>query len=304
MKGIVVKSTGSWYRVQIPGVGAVDARLRGKQRLSQSESTNPVAVGDEVEVTGSEGEWQISEISERRNYVVRKSNKLSARRQVLAANIDQIVLVVTLSHPRTSTGFIDRVLVTAGMFHIPVVLLVNKADLISGPVQAVLDEVRRIYEPIGYPLHVISALEKKGIEEVKELLHGKISLFSGHSGVGKSTLLNELLPEAIQKTGELSSAWSKGKHTTTFAEMFETEPGTWVVDTPGIRDFGVVDLEPAELGHYFPEIRALMGQCKFNNCLHENEPGCAVMAAVEEGKIHPERYMNYIGILHNEDIFS
>lgn len=303
--GIVTLSTGSWYQVLLADKSVVSARLKGKLRLKGFKSTNPVSVGDEVALEfESSGDALISEVKPRRNYIVRKSNNLSKQTQVIAANIDLAVIVATIALPRTSTGFIDRFLLTAEAYHIPVIIAFNKSDLFEGSPELteVLTRYREIYEGIGYKTCLVSAERKQGIEELRAMLQGKRVLFSGHSGVGKSTLLNSLAPQLQRKTGDISGYSLKGKHTTTFAEMFEAWEDTYIIDTPGIKDFGIVDLKPEELAHYFREMRPLIGSCKFSNCLHVNEPSCAIIEAVEKGEIFPERYYNYLSILRNEDI--
>lgn len=304
MRAVVTKSTGSWYDVKDETGKVWQARIKGKLRLKELKSTNPVAVGDFVmiEPEGNTGQALISDIEERKNYIIRKSNNLSKQTQVIAANLDQAVLFVTLARPRTSLGFIDRFLVTAEAYHIPVILAFNKIDIYDEVDTQILKEYSSIYESIGYDCIQVSAKMGTNISSLKEKLEGKTTLISGHSGSGKSTFLNSLSPEIQQKTGEISDYSLKGKHTTTFAEMFEIEGRTRIIDTPGIKDFGVVDLEQVEISHYFREMQPLIGQCRFNNCIHVNEPGCAILAAVEAGTIRPERYYSYLGILNNEDV--
>ncbi|HYG17252.1 MAG TPA: ribosome small subunit-dependent GTPase A [Bacteroidia bacterium] len=303
MRAVVTKSTGSWYDVKDETGKVWQARIKGKLRLKGLKSTNPVAVGDfvEIEPEGTTGLALISDIAERKNYIIRKSNNLSKQTQVIAANLDQAVLFVTLARPRTSLGFIDRFLVTAEAYHIPVILAFNKIDIYDEVDTAILMEYSSIYESIGYDCIQVSAKMGTNISALKEKLEGKTTLVSGHSGSGKSTFLNSISPEIQQKTAEISDYSLKGKHTTTFAEMFEIEGRTRIIDTPGIKDFGVVDLEQVEISHYFREMKPLIGQCRFNNCIHVNEPGCAILRAVESGAIRPERYYSYLGILNNED---
>lgn len=307
MNGIVVKSTGSWFTVRDTAGVIWPCRIKGKIRLKGLKSTNPVAVGDKVVFeTESSGDKQvgvITTIQERDNYIIRKSNKLSSQSQILAANIDQAVLFVTLAFPRTSSGFIDRFLVTAEAYHIPVILVFNKSDLYDSEMLALVKEWIGLYESLGYKCCVTSSKTLQGIQELQAFVANKTTLLCGHSGVGKSTVLNILDPSATQKTGEISDMHEKGKHTTTFAEMFSPDSKTHLIDTPGIRDFGVIDIEKEEIAHYFPEMRLLLNQCRFHNCLHVNEPGCAVIQAVEKGALYAERYYNYLSILNNEDLY-
>lgn len=305
MKATVVRSTGSWYRIRKDDGSSCDARIRGKFRLDGLNTTNPIAVGDRVECNNDEeGREVITGIEPRRNYIIRRSNNLSRQRQILAANLDRAILLITLAAPATSTGFIDRFLLTCEAYHVPALLLINKCDLLEGA-EAEVEAFADLYRRIGYPVMLISALHEKGLEPLQALLRGKTTLLSGHSGAGKSTLINRLIPGLDLKTGAISAQHQKGKHTTTFAEMhFLDDPeGGAIIDTPGIRDLGVVDLEAREIGHYFVEFRPLLNQCRFHNCRHLNEPGCAVLAAVESGTVSAERYYNYLSILHNEDVF-
>lgn len=310
MKGIVIKSTGSWYKIRQEDNTVLDARIKGKIRLRDIDTTNPVAVGDivdyEFESSGDVTNGVITELEKRHNYIIRKSNKLSKQGQIIAANIDLALLVVTLSNPRTSLGFIDRFLVMAGAYHIPVTLVFNKCDLYTEEDKENYDYLQMLYGHLGYPCVLSSTVveEYNPQKQLLPIIKGKKVLISGHSGVGKSSLLNQLLPGASQKVEKISDMHLKGKHTTTFAEMFFLDDETALIDTPGIRDFGIIDLEESEIGHYFPEIRALMSQCKFNNCKHLNEPDCAVIKAYEESRIAPERYESYLSILRNEDMYS
>ncbi len=304
MQGTVVKSTGSWYRILSADGTVADARIRGKLRLQGLDTTNPVAVGDHV-VIQAEGNTDllvISEVLPRRNYLIRRSNNLSRQRQILAANLDQAALVVTLMAPATSTGFIDRFLVTCEAYHVPALLIINKTDMLAGAEEALM-EFSNMYASLGYPVIPVSAKTGRGLDALDSLMAGKTSLISGHSGVGKTTLINRLIPGLGLKTGAISTAHEKGKHTTTFAEMHFLPEGGALIDTPGIRDLGVVDLEPREISHYFAEMRPLISKCRFNNCLHMQEPGCAVLLALEQGTIAPERYYNYLSILNNENVF-
>ena len=305
MKGLVIKSTGSWYHVQLEDGTLLDCRIKGKFRTKEIKTTNPIAVGDQVSVEiDEESEARtglIYDLAERKNYIIRKSINLSKQTQIIASNIDQALLVVTLSKPRTSFGFIDRFLVTAEAYHIPVVLLFNKIDQYDDEDLAFLEEVIELYEKIGYPCRKISALKLIGIAELKNQIAGQTSLLSGHSGVGKSTLINQIIPSAIIRTSTISAASEKGIHTTTFAEMHPLETGGYIIDTPGIRELGVVDIPDEELAHYFPEMKKVMSRCKFHNCKHLNEPNCAVKEAYEKGIIAIPRYESYLSIMANED---
>ncbi len=305
MKGLVIKSTGSWYHVQLEDGTLLDCRIKGKFRIKGIKTTNPIAVGDQVSVEIDEQSEArtglIYELAERKNYIIRKSINLSKQTQIIASNIDQALLVVTLSKPRTSFGFIDRFLVTAEAYHIPVVLLFNKIDQYDDEDLAFLEEVIELYEKIGYACRKISALKLIGIDALKNQIAGQTSLLSGHSGVGKSTLINQIIPSAIIRTSTISVASEKGIHTTTFAEMHPLEMGGYIIDTPGIRELGVVDIPDEELAHYFPEMKKVMSRCKFHNCKHLNEPNCAVKEAYEKGIIAIPRYESYLSIMANED---
>jgi ribosome biogenesis GTPase / thiamine phosphate phosphatase len=303
MKGIVTKSTGSWYLVRDEQGKKYECRIAGKIRLENRRTTNPVAVGDHVVFEQeADGKGVIQKIEPRQNYIIRKSVNLSKQAHILASNIDQAILVVTLILPRTSTGFIDRFLVTAEAYRIPAIIVFNKKDLIDGDLKAIQDELIDLYTKIGYPCFEISSFDKMDVFQVKEILHNKTSLIAGHSGVGKSTLINAIQPGLGLKVGDLSEAHYKGKHTTTFAELFELDFGGFIIDTPGIKELGVLEMKREEVGHYFPEFRALMHACRFNNCTHTNEPGCAVIRAIEEGLVDPGRYHNYISILSGEEM--
>lgn len=310
MKGVVTKSTGSWYRIKTENAAYLDARIKGKIRLRDLDITNPVAVGDrvifELEKSGDTEIGVIKDIEPRHNYIIRKSNKLSKQSQIIAANVDLALLVVTLVNPTTSLGFIDRFLVMASAFHIPVTLVFNKCDLYGEHEQAYFEHLKNIYEPLGFDCVLCSNMdiEYSPSKQLESLIRNKTVLISGHSGVGKSTILNALIPEAMQKVELISNVHLKGKHTTTFAEMFYIDESTSIIDTPGIRDFGIIDIEPAETGQYFPEIRAFMGDCRFNNCTHTHEPGCAVVQAYEDGYISAERFNSYLSILENHNIFD
>jgi ribosome biogenesis GTPase len=299
MIGKVYKSTGSWYVVNTTDGELWNARLKGAFKIDDITSTNPLAVGDDVELEPEAGDGQtavITEIHDRRNYINRQSPSHRLHHHIVAANIDQSLLLVTLKEPRTSQGFIDRWLVTCEAYHVPAILLFNKADLYRAKEEEKFAAYNDMYSAIGYRLYRISVLTGAGLDAVKTLLQGKTSLLSGHSGVGKSSFLNALFPAMNLKTHEVSGWSGKGIHTTTFAEMFDISGGQ-IIDTPGMREFGIVDISRQELSGYFPEMRALVGQCRFNNCLHVEEPGCAVKQAVGEGRIHPDRYTSYCHIL-------
>ncbi|MEJ5961446.1 ribosome small subunit-dependent GTPase A [Pedobacter immunditicola] len=303
MRGLVIKSTGSWYQVHATDGQNYDCRIKGKFRIKGIQTTNPIAVGDQVEfdLEPNANTGVIHKLIERKNYIIRKSINLSKQAQIIAANLDQAFLIVTLASPRTSLGFIDRFLVTSEAYRIPTMLIFNKLDLFSGEGLEILAEYKNIYEKIGYPCYEVSALEGTNIDQIEKLLKDKTTLFSGHSGVGKSSLINVLLPGREIKTGIISESSDKGQHTTTFAEMHTLPFGGYLIDTPGIRELGIFDIRPEELGHYFVEMRALMNQCRFNNCRHVNEPGCAVITAVEEGKIDLSRYESYLSIFHGNE---
>jgi ribosome biogenesis GTPase len=303
MQGLVIKSTGSWYQVYAEDGVNYDCRIKGKFRIKGIQTTNPIAVGDVVdfEMEPNSGNGVINKLHERKNYIIRKSINLSRQSQIIAANMDQAFLVVTLVSPRTSLGFIDRFLATAEAYHIPSTLIFNKLDLFNEAGLEILEEYKSIYENIGYPCYAVSALEGTNMQQLQDLLKGKTTLFSGHSGVGKSSLINVLLPGRDIRTGEVSESSDKGQHTTTFAEMHQLPFGGYLIDTPGIRELGIFDIRPEELGHYFREIRDRMQDCKFHNCRHVNEPGCAVMKAVEEGEIELSRYESYLSIYHGNE---
>jgi ribosome biogenesis GTPase len=303
MQGLVIKSTGSWYQVHAEDGLNYDCRIKGKFRIKGIQTTNPIAVGDQVnfELEPNSGNGVIDKLHERRNYIIRKSINLSKQAQIIAANMDQAFLVVTLASPRTSLGFIDRFLATAEAYRIPAILIFNKLDLFNEAGLEILEDYKAIYERIGYACYTVSALEGTNIDVIEGLLKDKTTLFSGHSGVGKSSLINALLPGQEIKTGEVSEASDKGQHTTTFAEMHTLPFGGYLIDTPGIRELGIFDIRPEELGHYFVEMRAMLNQCRFNNCRHVNEPGCAVIKAVEEGDIDVSRYESYLSIFHGNE---
>ncbi len=299
MKGVVIKSTGSWYDVKSERGDVLKVRLKGIFRLDDTKDTNPVAVGDRVCIVKEDSEdgWVINEIEERENYIVRSSPKHKGARQILAANIDQVLLIVTMGNPRTSTGFIDRFLLTAEAYHIPTVVVFNKQDLLDVKGAKKQEFVAKIYERVGYKTLFVSALQGGHVEEVKALMKDKTSLIAGHSGVGKSTLMNAVQPQLNLRTESISKITGKGMHTTTFAEMHALDFGGSVIDTPGIREFGIMDFRPEEISHYYVEMREVLNHCRFNNCLHEQEPGCAVKQAYHDGKISEERYTNYLNIM-------
>lgn len=307
MQGLVLKSTGSFYRVALAGSSKVfRCRVKGKMRTLDKDTTNPIAVGDKVifEEEGTPGDGMISEVLERKNYIIRKSVNLSRQAQILATNMDLALVVATPVYPRTSTGFIDRFLSTAEAYNIPAGVLFNKSDLYDDDVKEYVDTLAGMYRKVGYRSFIVSAIEESTLNELKEVLKEKITLFSGHSGTGKSTLINALVPGLDLKTTEISIQHLKGKHTTTFAEMHPIEGGGYVIDSPGIREFGILDFDKYEVSHYFPEIFKVSSGCKFSNCLHVNEKDCAVLRAIEDSQIALTRYASYISILNNEDIFK
>lgn len=303
ISGVIIRSTGSWYEVRTPQGEVVSCTVKGKFKIAGIKSTNPIAVGDKVIFSMNEREDTavIHSILARQNYIIRKSTNLSKQTHIIAANIDYAFLVITLHQPRTSAGFIDRFLLTAGAYHIPVVLVFNKSDLNNDEDNQRVKEWTLLYENLGYKTLVTSAFTGFGLENLKELMQGHTSLFSGHSGVGKSALVNAIQPEIQLKTAEISTFNQKGKHTTTFAEMHPLSFGGYIIDTPGIKEFGIVDLELPDVGGYFPEIKNLMRQCKFHNCMHLKEPNCAVKLAVENGIIAASRYNSYVSVVTGED---
>ena len=305
-KGLVFRSTGSWYTVESDGIFYA-CRIKGKLRLKGIKSTNPIAVGDwvffEVDQNVSELEGTIVEIEERHNYIVRKSVNLSKQTHIIASNIDQVFLLITLYNPPTFPAFIDRFLVTAEAYQIPAILVFNKLDTCTPDQKEEIDTMADIYENIGYTTLKISATERDNISTIQTIMHNKVSMFSGHSGVGKSTLINAIAPDLNLKTAAISDQYQQGTHTTTFAEMFALHKGMKLIDTTGIKGFGVVDMQADEVGNYFPEFVPLKPLCKFNNCLHQKEPHCAVIAAYQEGIIAETRYLNYLQMLENDNTY-
>lgn len=302
MKGLVIKNTGSWYTVKTDDGQLIESKIKGNFRLKGIRSTNPVAVGDHVEIiTNQEGTAFISAIEDRRNYIIRKSPNLSKQSHILAANVDQALLVVTVNYPQTSTTFIDRFLASAEAYSVPVVLVFNKHDLLSEEELHYEKKMCTLYETVGYKCVEISAETGEGVEQLFPILKDKISLLSGNSGVGKSTLINRLIPHASQRTAEISDAHNTGMHTTTFSEMIELPGGGYLIDTPGIKGFGTFDIEKEELTSYFKEIFHFSKDCRFSNCTHTHEPGCAVIKAVEDHFIAASRYQSYLSMLEDKD---
>ena len=302
MKGLVIKNTGSWYQVRTDDGQLIECKIKGNFRLKGIRSTNPVAVGERVQIIlNQEGTAFINEIEDRKNYIIRRSSNLSKQSHILAANLDQCMLVVTINYPETSTIFIDRFLASAEAYRVPVKLIFNKVDAYDSDELHYLDSLINLYTSIGYPCLKISAKKGEGIDLVKKEVEGKITLFCGHSGVGKSALINAILPEREVKTAEISTYHNKGMHTTTFSEMFPVEGGGYIIDTPGIKGFGTFDMEEEEVGHYFPEIFKISADCKYNNCTHRHEPGCAVRDAVEKHFISESRYTSYLNMLEDKE---
>lgn len=302
MKGLVVKNTGSWYTVLTDDGQLIESKVKGNFRLKGIRSTNPVAVGDRVElVANAEGTAFITAIEDRRNYIIRRSQNLSKQSHIIAANVDQAFLVVTVDFPQTSTTFIDRFLASAEAYRVPVVLVFNKTDLLDADLLRYQQMMMALYENIGYHCVAISAETGDGIEALRPLLQQKITLLSGNSGVGKSTLINRLVPNANLRTAEISDAHHTGQHTTTFSEMISLSDGGWLIDTPGIKGFGTFDMEPEELTSYFPEIFRFSKDCRFSNCTHTHEPGCAVLQALEDHFIAQSRYQSYLSMMEDKD---
>ncbi len=302
MKGVVIKSTGSWYTTRTEDNNIYECRIRGKFRLSGIKSTNPVTVGDIVdfELEKNSNNGIITKIHDRKNYIIRKSVNLSKQTHIIAANIDQVFLLVTLENPPTYTPFIDRFLATAEAYSIPAIIIFNKIDIYDKKLAEQKQQLEKVYRTIGYECLDISAIEKINIGKLKIMMKDRVSMFSGHSGVGKSTLINTIYPKLNLKTAEISTQHKQGQHTTTFAEMFSLPFGGYIIDTPGIKGFGVVDFDKDEVGDFFPEFFALKQDCKFNNCLHVNEPDCAIKSAIEKDEIAKSRYSSYLQILKGE----
>ncbi|HEY8897501.1 MAG TPA: ribosome small subunit-dependent GTPase A [Niastella sp.] len=306
MKAIVYRSTGSWYNIKTETGKAMSARIKGVFKIDDITSTNPIAVGDEVIIdieSESANTAIITEILPRRNYINRQSPSHKKQHHIVAANLDQSLLFATLKEPKTSQGFIDRFLVTCEAYHVPAIVVFNKADLYKAKEQEKYAALKKMYDDIGYRTILMSVKTNEGVQEVKDALQGKTTLLSGHSGVGKSSFINTIFPELQLKTQDVSGWSGKGLHTTTFAEMFDLPLATGgkVIDTPGMREFGLVDITRQELSHYYPEMARLITECQFNNCLHINEPGCAVKEAVADGKINEDRYVSYYNILESID---
>ena len=304
MKGLVIKNTGSWYSVKTDEGNLVECKIKGNFRLKGIRSTNPVAVGDRVEiVTNQEGTAFISGIEDRRNYIIRKSQNLSKQSHIIAANVDLAFLVATIAHPQTSTTFIDRFLASAEAYSVPVVIVFNKVDLLQDDEDAMryLDMMVNLYETVGYRCVRVSAVTGEGLDQLQSMLHDQITLLSGNSGVGKSTIINQLLPGVNLRTVEISEAHDTGMHTTTFSEMLPLPQGGYLIDTPGVKGFGSFDMQPEEIGSYFKEIFHFSKDCRFSNCTHTHEPGCAVIKAVEDHYIALSRYQSYLGMLKDKD---
>ena len=302
MKGLVVKNTGSWYTVRTDDGQLIESKIKGNFRLKGIRSTNPVAVGDRVElIVNQEGTAFITAIDDRRNYIIRKSQNLSKQSHIIAANVDQAFLIVTINYPQTSTTFIDRFLASAEAYRVPVILVFNKTDLLDEDERRYQQMMMTLYENIGYQCIAISAENGTGVEVLESLLQGKTTVLSGNSGVGKSTLINRLVPGASLRTAEISDAHNTGQHTTTFSEMIELPGGGYLIDTPGIKGFGTFDMEPEELTSYFKEIFRFSKDCRFSNCTHTHEPGCAVLQALENHYIAQSRYQSYLSMMEDKD---
>ena len=302
MHGTVIKNTGFWYTVLTDDGREVDSKVKGNFRLKGIRSTNPVAVGDGVEIcVNAEGQALITAIDDRRNYIVRRSTNLSKQSHIIAANVDQAFLVVTVAHPETATTFIDRFLASAEAYSVPVVLVFNKTDILSDEERHYQEMMMTLYRTIGYECVAVSATTGLGMDSIQPMLKDKITLLSGNSGVGKSTFINHILPDANLRTSSISDAHNTGMHTTTFSEMLPLPEGGWIIDTPGIKGFGTFDIEPEELTSYFKDIFHFSKDCRFNNCTHTHEPGCAVLKAVEEHYIAASRYQSYLSMLEDKD---
>ena len=302
MKGLVIKNTGSWYTVRTDDGRDVESKVKGNFRLKEIRSTNPVSVGDRVDIDiNNEGTVFITKIEDRKNYIIRRASNLSKQSHIIAANLDQAMLIVTVNYPITTTVFIDRFLATAEAYGVPVKLVFNKIDRYKGEDKEYLDALINLYTTIGYPCSTLCAKTEEGLDALKAELKDKITLLSGHSGVGKSTIINKLVPGVNLRTGDISEYHNKGMHTTTFSEMIPLPEGGYLIDTPGIKGFGTIEMETAEISHYFPEIFKFSEDCRFNNCSHRHEPGCAVLQALEDHYISESRYKSYLSILEDKE---
>ena len=302
MKGLVIKNTGSWYTVRTDDGRDVESKVKGNFRLKEIRSTNPVSVGDRVDIDiNNEGTAFITRIEDRKNYIIRRASNLSKQSHIIAANLDQAMLIVTVNYPITTTVFIDRFLATAEAYSVPVKLVFNKIDRYKGEDKEYLDALINLYTTIGYPCSTLCAKTEEGLDALKAELKDKITLLSGHSGVGKSTIINKLVPGVNLRTGDISEYHNKGMHTTTFSEMIPLPEGCYLIDTPGIKGFGTIEMETAEISHYFPEIFKFSEDCRFNNCSHRHEPGCAVLQALEDHYISESRYKSYLSILEDKE---
>ncbi len=302
MKGLVIKNTGSWYTVRTDDGRDVESKVKGNFRLKEIRSTNPVSVGDRVDIDiNNEGTAFITKIEDRKNYIIRRASNLSKQSHIIAANLDQAMLIVTVNYPVTTTVFIDRFLATAEAYRVPVKLVFNKIDRYKGEDKEYLDALINLYTTIGYPCSTLCAKTEEGLDALRDDLKDKITLLSGHSGVGKSTIINKLVPGVNLRTGDISEYHNKGMHTTTFSEMIPLPDGGYLIDTPGIKGFGTIEMETAEISHYFPEIFKFSEDCRFSNCSHRHEPGCAVLQALEEHYISESRYKSYLSILEDKE---
>lgn len=302
MKGLVIKNTGSWYTVRTDDGCDVESKVKGNFRLKEIRSTNPVSVGDRVDIDiNNEGTAFITKIEDRKNYIIRRASNLSKQSHIIAANLDQAMLIVTVNYPVTTTVFIDRFLATAEAYRVPVKLVFNKIDRYKGEDKEYLDALINLYMTIGYPCSTLCAKTEEGLDALRDDLKDKITLLSGHSGVGKSTIINKLVPGVNLRTGDISEYHNKGMHTTTFSEMIPLPEGGYLIDTPGIKGFGTIEMETAEISHYFPEIFKFSEDCRFSNCSHRHEPGCAVLQALEEHYISESRYKSYLSILEDKE---
>ncbi len=302
MKGLVIKNTGSWYTVRTDDGRDVESKIKGNFRLKEIRSTNPVSVGDRVEIElNSEGTAFVTAIEDRTNYIIRRSSNLSKQSHIIASNLDQAMLIVTVNYPVTTTIFIDRFLATAEAYRVPVKIVFNKIDRYKRDDMAAMNTLAKLYTEIGYPCSTLCAKTGEGVDALREDLKGKVTLLSGHSGVGKSTIINRLVPGINLRTGDISEYHNKGMHTTTFSEMISLSEGGYLIDTPGIKGFGTIEMETAEISHYFPEIFKYAEGCRFNDCTHRHEPGCAVLSALKENLISESRYKSYLSILEDKE---